>query len=208
MRLLVKRGFYSRASYDSENTVHTARGSVFAHLAHHGVHHASVAHAVHHASVVYPAPAPSYGEPDPIVLPAPAPSYGEPAPLVHHPAPSPGYGHPAPAPVYHPAPAYGHAEPTHNCSVVEVVESAETCTPTVIATCETVALPIKVIVDVPYTYTVTRTVCTETIKVIPQEVCIYKYQQKSEDTTAQTVKVTNKKEFDMQMITVCQPGHP
>ena len=50
--------------------------------------------------------------------------------------------------MHHPAPAYGHAEPTHNCSVVEVLESADTCTPTFIATCETASRPIKVIVDV------------------------------------------------------------
>jgi hypothetical protein len=205
----------AHAVHHAPAAVHTGHAGVFAapapiHHAH-AVHHAPVAHAVHHAPIVHPSPAPSYGEPAPIVHPAPAPGYGEPAPvvhhpLVHHPAPAPGYGHPAPAPVYHPAPAYGHAHPTHNCSVVEVVEPAETCTPTVVATCENVALPIKTIVDVPYTYTITRTVCTETIQVIPQEVCVYKYQQKSEDTTAKTAEVTYKKVTDVQMITVCQPG--
>jgi len=136
------------------------------------------------------------------------------APLAHAPpahgyaqhAPVPGYGHPAPAPAYgHPAPHYG-PHPTHNCSVIDVVEVAETCTPTIAVECVNVALPVKLIEDIDFTYTVTRTVCTESIEVIPQEVCIYKYNQKTEDTTAKTVEVTFEKVTDVQMVTVCQPG--
>jgi len=124
----------------------------------------------------------------------------------------PGYGY-APAPAYgygHPAPAYGgygYEQPKHNCSVLDVVETAEVCTPTIVTECNPVALPIKIIVDVDFTYTVTRTVCTESIDVIPQEVCTYSYDQKTEDTTAKTVEVTFEKQTDVQMVTVCQPGH-
>merc|ERR1711997_1131702 len=146
-----------------------------------------------------------------------APAYGHPAPAYGHPAPA--YGHPAPAyghhaPAYgHPAPAYGHhagygyEEPKHNCSVVDVTEIAEVCTPTIATECNDVALPIKIIVDVPYSYTVKKTVCVESIEVIDQEVCVYKYKQVSEDTVAKTVEVTFKKVVDVQMVTVCQPGH-
>merc|ERR1711971_324340 len=108
-----------------------------------------------------------------------------------------GYGY-APAP-YHPAPAYGHGhgygyeQPKHNCSVLDVVEAVE--------------LPIKIIVEVDFTYTVVRTVCTESIEVVPQEVCSYSYTTTEEETTAKTVEVTFEKKEDVQMVTVCQPGH-
>ena len=121
-----------------------------------------------------------------------------------------GYGY-APAP-YAPAPAYGHGgygyeQPKHNCSVIDVIESAEVCTPVIETECNPVSLPIKIIVDIDFTYTVTRTVCTESIQVVPQEVCTYSYDQKEEGTTAKTVEVTFEKKTDVQMVTVCQPGH-
>ena len=127
---------------------------------------------------------------------------------------APGYGYaPAPyAPAHH-APAYGgyggygYEAPKHNCSVLDVVETAEVCTPTIVTECNPVALPIKIIVDIDFTYTVTRTVCTESIEVVPQEVCTYSYDQTTEDTTAKTVEVTFEKIVDVQMVTVCQPGH-
>merc|ERR1712001_279299 len=90
---------------------------------------------------------------------------------------------------------------------IDVTEIAEVCTPTIETTCEDVALPIKIIEDIPYTYTVTRTVCTESIDVVPQEVCTYSYEQVTEDTTAKTVEVTFEKQEKVQMVTVCQPGH-
>ena len=105
-----------------------------------------------------------------------APAYGHPAPAYGHPAPA--YGHPAP---YH-APAYGYEQPKHNCSVVDVVETAEVCTPTLEKTCVPEVLPIKLIISVEQCYTVTRTVCTESIEVIPNEVCVYEYEQASEQT--------------------------
>merc|ERR1711997_317134 len=37
--------------------------------------------------------------------------------------------------------------------------------------------------------------------------CSYSYQKKYEDTTAKTVEVTFEKKTDVQMVTVCQPGH-
>ena len=70
-----------------------------------------------------------------------------------------------------------------------------------------IELAIKKIVDVEFCYDVTRTVCTETIEEIPNEVCTYSYQQKEEETTAKTVEVTFEKETDTQMVTVCQPGY-
>merc|ERR1712228_1018360 len=74
-------------------------------------------------------------------------------------------------------------------------------------TCEDADLPIKIIVDVDFTYTVTRTVCSVAIDVIPQEVCTYHYEQTTEATTAKTVEVSFEKQTDVQMVTVCQPSH-
>ncbi|CAB4068621.1 unnamed protein product [Lepeophtheirus salmonis] len=68
-------------------------------------------------------------------------------------------------------------------------------------------LTIKAIVDTEYCYTSTRTVCAESIEEIPNEICTYNYQQKYEDTTAKNVEVTFKKETNVQMVTVCQPGY-
>jgi len=173
---------------------------------HGDVHHA--AHAPAHPAPA-PHPAPAYApEPKPYV-PAPAPTY-KPAPVykpVHH---APAYGHHAPAYGHH-APAYGHGygyeHPKHNCSVVDVTEIAEVCTPTVETFCVIEKLPIKVIVDKEFCYDVSRTVCTESIEEIPQEVCSYDYSKKYEATTAQTVTVSFRRETNIQMVTVCQPGH-
>merc|ERR1712165_240958 len=128
---------------------------------------------------------------------------------VHH---APAYGHPAPA-YGHPAPSYGHhagygyEQPKHNCSVVDVVEPADVCTPTIAKSCADVTLDIKLIESVEQCYTVTRTVCTESIEIIPNEVCSYSYEPKSEDTTGKTVEVAFAKESKTQMVTVCQHGH-
>ena len=73
--------------------------------------------------------------------------------------------------------------------------------------CEDEALPIKTIVDIDYCYDVTRTVCSETIEVVPQEVCTYKYVQTTRDTVAKTVVVNFEKKTNVQMVTVCQPHH-
>merc|ERR1712088_940600 len=128
------------------------------------------------------------------------------APAAYHPAPAyhaaPAYHHAAPA--YH-QPHYGYEEPKHNCTVRDVTEVADVCTPAFKTTCADVELAIKKIVDVEFCYDVTRTVCTETIEEIPNEVCTYSYQQKEEDTTAKTVEVTFEKKTDTQMVTVCQP---
>merc|ERR1712141_732563 len=105
----------------------------------------------------------------------------------------------------HPAPAYGYEQPKHNCSVVDVVETAEVCTPTLEKTCVPEVLPIKLIISVEQCYTVTRTVCTESIEVIPNEVCVYEYEQASEQTfeaeghhsDAKTVEVAQTTQYNV-----------
>merc|ERR1712088_538372 len=158
-------------------------------LAHHAVHHAPVAHhAVHHAA------------------PVAHHAVHHAAPVVHHAAHHAVAHHAVAhhavvhAPVHH---AY-HA-PKHNCSVVDVVESAEVCTPAFETVCETIEVPTKKIIDVEQCYPVTRTVCSESVEVIDNEICVYTYSQKTEATTAKTVTVPFARECNTQMVTVCQP---
>jgi len=186
---------------------------ISAHGHSHEYNHGELAtHTGHHV----PHPAPAHPHPAPAPYhPAPAPVYHpKPAPAPYHPAPAPY--HPAPvhhAPVHH-APAYGHPhhgygyeEPKDNCTVVDVTETAEVCTPAFETVCADVEILTKIIVDKEQCDTITRTVCTESIEIIPQEICTYKYQQKTEDTVATTVEVTFAKKENVQMVTVCAPGH-
>ena len=73
--------------------------------------------------------------------------------------------------------------------------------------CDDIELPIKIIVDVEQCDQITRTVCTESITEIPQEVCVYEYVKKYEETVAKTVEVNYVKETNVQMVTVCSGGH-
>ena len=140
-------------------------------------------------------------------LPYGEPGYpGYPAPPPYHPLPPPP-GYP-PTPGYvqaHHHPHYGYGSPKQNCSVHDVVESVEVCTPAFETVCAPVELPIKEIIDVEQCYPVTRTVCEVSIEVVDNEICTYSYAQKTEDTTAQTVAVTFERICDTQMVTVCQP---
>merc|ERR1712128_190006 len=70
----------------------------------------------------------------------------------------------------------------------------QACTPALETVCNPIELAIKIIVDVEQCYPVTRTVCTESIEEIDNEICTYSYQQKTEATTAKTVEVTFVKE--------------
>merc|ERR1719433_109359 len=142
---------------------------------------------------------------------------------VHHAAPVAHHAvHPA-APVahhavHHAAPVAHHAvdhaavvhqgyeQPKHNCSVLDVVEIADVCTPALDTVCTPIELSRKSIKDVEQCYTVTRTVCTESTEEIDNEVCTYSYQPKTEATTAKTVEVSFKKECENMMVTVCQPN--
>jgi len=142
----------------------------------------------------------------PLVVCGPANPY-HPAPAYHQPAypahPAPAYHQPAP---YHPQPAYhGYEHPKHNCSVQDVVEAAEVCTPTLVTECNPVELSRKNVIDKEQCYIVTRTVCTESIEEIDNEVCTYSYQPKTEATNAKTVEVSFEKQCETQMVTVCQP---
>jgi len=144
-------------------------------------------------------PAPSYH--------APAPSYGHPAPTYK--APTPSYGHHAPA-YKAPTPSHGHGygyeEPKHNCSVLDITEKSQICTPVIDRICESVPLPIKIIKDVDFTYDIIKTVCTESIETVPFEVCKYTYKNKYEDTFGKSFEVTFEKKIDFQIITVCHPS--
>merc|ERR1711892_997940 len=148
--------------------VHALHHAVQAPLVHHAVH-APIHHAPVHHNIVHHTPVHHA--------------------VVHH------------APVHHAVhhqPLYGYEKPKHNCSVVDVVEPAEVCTPSFETVSENIEVPTKIIVDMEQCYPVTRTVCTESVSVIDNEIFTYSYQQKTEGTTAKTVEVPYKKVCDTQ----------
>merc|ERR1712066_824376 len=134
------------ADADAQFTAFTAFGGHASHavhaapVAHHAVHAAPVAHhAVHHAAPVHHA-------------------VHHAAPVVHHTA------HHAVA--HHAVVHQGYEQPKHNCSVLDVVEIADVCTPALDTVCTPIELSRKSIKDVEQCYTVTRTVCTESTEEI------------------------------------------
>merc|ERR1712098_961042 len=94
---------------------------------------------------------------------------------VHLPAPHHGYGHTK------------FEYPKHNCSIEQVEEEGETCTPTFTTVCEPVTIVVKKIVD--------------------KELCVYAYQAKEVATEAKTVEVVYTTPCTTQMVTVCEPGY-
>ena len=156
-------------------------------VAHHAVHHAAPVahHAVHHAA------------------PVAHHAVHHAAPVVHHAAHHAVAHH---AVAHHAVVHQGYEQPKHNCSVLDVVEIADVCTPALDTVCTPIELSRKSIKDVEQCYTVTRTVCTESTEEIDNEVCTYSYQPKTEATTAKTVEVSFKKECENMMVTVCQPN--
>merc|ERR1712001_324678 len=121
------------------------------------------------------------------------------APVAHH-----AVAHHAVA--HHAVVHQGYEQPKHNCSVLDVVEIADVCTPALDTVCTPHELSRKSIKDVEQCYTVTRTVCTESTEEIDNEVCTSSYQPKTEATTAKTVEVSFNKECENMMVTVCQPN--
>merc|ERR1712172_351167 len=164
------------------HAVHSAPVHHAAHAVHHAApvaHHA--VHAVHHA----------------------APVAHHAAPVVHHTAHHAVAHH---AVAHHAVVHHGYEQPKHNCSVLDVVEVAEVCTPALATECTPIELGRKSIKEVEQCYTATRTVCTESTEVIDNEVCTYSYQPKTEGTTAKTVEVSFEKQCENMMVTVCQPN--
>ena len=94
--------------------------------------------------------------------------------------------------------------------------------------CEEVELEVKKVVEVEQCYPVTRTVCTETVETVPNEVdiyifilsinhiynistiylqvCVYTYAPRDIETEAVTVSVEFASPCVTQIVTVCDPG--
>ena len=84
---------------------------------------------------------------------------------------------------------YGDYEhPKHNCSVTDVVEKAEVCTPALETKCSSEELEIKRVLDSEQCYTVARTVCSMSTETIDNQVCTYSYKPRTETTTTKTAE--------------------
>ena len=99
--------------------------------------------------------------------------------------PRPTYGYEQPKHEY-PKPEY----PKHNCTIHDVVERIEVCTPTFETNCEDVELDVKTITDGEYCYDHSQTLCSEEEEETEFEVCAYGYKTKYEDATAKTAEVS------------------
>merc|ERR1712060_1023997 len=95
-------------------------------------------------------------------------------------------------------PKYEH--PKHNCSVTDVVERAEVCTPALKTKCSSEELEIKRVLDTEQCYIVTRTVCSVSTETIDNKVCTYSYKPRTETTTAKTAEVSFEKQCKTQMV--------
>merc|ERR1712212_318366 len=110
----------------------------------------------------------------------------------------------APIPVY--VPTLVHHIPQQNCSIVSEMATAEVCTPSLQTTCTAMEMGVKNIVDKHECRSITHTVCSIIEQENEQEICVYKYQEKSEDTAATNYEIEFEKECKLQMMTVCQPS--
>jgi len=115
---------------------------------------------------------------------------------VHH--------HPVYAPVYEPSHVY-HV-PTQNCSIIPEVTTVEVCTPSLQTTCMAMEMSVKSIMDKEECRSITRTVCAVMEQESETEICVYKYQDKTEEAMATNYEVTFEKECQNQMVSVCQPS--
>ena len=95
----------------------------------------------------------------------------------------------------------------HNCTISTVTLTGETCTPTFTKVCEDITLVAKVVVDKEQCYPVTRTVCAARTEVVPNEICVYKYEPLAIETEAVTATVSFTTPCVTQIVTVCEPGY-
>ena len=145
----------------------------------------------HHVNMLMPNGAPvSYSPSTTATPPTPAPYTTKPAPpLPYKPKPIP--------PVY--------PESVANCSVSEISETAEVCVPAFETNCTDVEVDTKIIVEKQQCNTITRTICTESTRVIPNKIHSCKYQEKTDDTVATTVEVTYEKSEHTTYVSQCEP---
>ena len=59
-----------------------------------------------------------------------------------------------------------------------MTETAETCVPSFLTNCETETVTVKKIVDREQCFPVTRTVCTESVELVNNQICVFNYRPK------------------------------
>merc|ERR1711892_572337 len=144
--------------------------------------------------------------PVPEFVPAQAPAFAH-APgfafnpsLAHGPANAPSQAYAG----YGTAPLYQAT--TMNCSVISELTTAEVCTPTLQTTCGTMEMPVKTLTNREQCMNITHTVCSKSEEELVNEICVYSYQNKTEDTMATNYEIAFEKECKTQKVSVCQPS--
>ena len=64
------------------------------------------------------------------------------------------------------------------------------CTPSYEVVCEDVSSVIKIVTETPFTFYVTRTDCSISVDIVPNEVCTYSLEETTEDTVMRSVNIT------------------
>uniref|UniRef100_A0A0K2V5C8 SRCR domain-containing protein n=1 Tax=Lepeophtheirus salmonis TaxID=72036 RepID=A0A0K2V5C8_LEPSM len=93
---------------------------------------------------------------------------------------------------------------THNCTVFDVSKGAEISTPYLDRIYKTETLKVKKIVLKDYCYESASTVCTQSERIIPNQLCKIAYERKQEHSIIKSVKVYYKKEASTKWVTVCK----
>ena len=103
---------------------------------------------------------------------------------------------------------YGGSElEKHNCTVQEVEEVGQICTPDILTSCDNVVTS-SARVSSQYTcFNISNTVCTVQDRLVEQSVCRYHYQYRLQEAGVEAVEVTYEKECRDQSVTVCDPHY-
>merc|ERR1712038_1339513 len=97
---------------------------------------------------------------------------------------------------------YGYA-PQVYCRDTNTSVYAQVCVPAFTTKVTPITLDVKRVVDNDYCYNQIRTVCEETNKVVPREICTYNYVKKEETMTATTTQVTYETKTETMKVTTC-----
>jgi len=100
---------------------------------------------------------------------------------------------------------YGYA-PQIYCRDTNTSIYAQVCVPAFTSKTTPVTLDVKKVVDNDYCYEQIRTVCEETTRIQPREICTYNYVSKKEVLGARTTKVTYETKTETMKVTTCKPS--
>merc|ERR1712168_1092600 len=100
---------------------------------------------------------------------------------------------------------YGY-HPQIYCRDTNTSVYAQVCVPAFTSKTTPVTLDVRKVVDNDYCYEQIRTVCEETTRILPREICTYNYVSKKEVLGARTTQVTYETKTETMKVTTCKPS--